>query len=527
MIRTQWTSACNPMRSLIQECEHSLRVDIPSTTADHFYYRTDGECIEVTDDLRRLVRPSDTLDGRAIYSILQFGTAIPPLSPWKEIRRIVPGRTTTFRDHPVRIEEAGHPKGRGWDQELRSIERSQQISIVLDTLDHALLAARQKRPLIILFSGGIDSGLLAARAAALGLEDTLLVNYSFDPDDAESLLAEQMAKHLGLSLHRIRDDGTGADAEGVLAHAGRDYRNPFCDSSTVPTGKLVQSVIGRYGSEYAVVDGTGADGAFGLFDWSRQWRKVHSLPCSTLRIAAHAYQTFQLWQQNSRLEYWLRVLRRASQHRFPLSAIAQNPLAGIAYAAPKHISLEVESMAISWLRSISPDDPLLQLTAVDLALACCGVVTQKSQSLFAAAEIDVVYPYLSPEMAWIALSSASWQREDREEKWLLKAALARHVPVQMVYRPKSGFAAPMSQMFQSEGFRAAFHNLCSGQSPLSPFLEKSFLHTIGEKIASDSVLPTQTTNLVWAIVFVSEWLDQVAGAGTMEARGMVVCSEGG
>jgi asparagine synthetase B (glutamine-hydrolysing) len=506
-----------------QEDEHSLRVEIPSTTASQFYYRTNDECIDVTDDLRKLVRPSDTLDERAIYSILQFGAAIPPLSPWKEIGRIVPGRNTTFRDNPVRIEEADFPRDQVLDQDCRSLELDQQIVIVLDALDHALLAARQRHPIVILFSGGIDSGLLAARAAALGLQDTLLVNYCFGSDDAESLLAEQMAKHLGLSFHRIQDDGSGADVEEVLKNAGRDYRTPFCDHSAVPTGKLVRSVIGTYGSEYAMFDGTGADGAFGLFGRSRQWQKLHSLPSGLRGIGSFGYQLFRLWQENSKSEYWLRLLRRASQHRFPLSAIAQNPLDGIAYHVPKQVSLEVESMGISWLHSISPEDPHLQLAAADLSLVCSGIFAQKSKSLFAASDIDIIYPYLSPEMVRIAFSSGNWQGADQEAKWLLKAALARHVPAEMVYRPKSGFVAPMSEKFKSEAFHTAFDKVCTGESPLSPFLEERFFKAVREKLTKEGLLPAQTINLVWAVIFVSEWLDQVTSAATIESRGMTVC----
>jgi len=217
MIHTQWTSACSDIGILMQqEDERSLRVDIRSTTADQFYYRTNGECVNVTDDLRKLVRPSDILDERAIYSILQFGAAIPPLSPWKQISRIVPGRITTFQDHPVRIEEAESPRDQVLDKDCRSLDLDKQISIVIDRLDHVILAARQRHPIIILFSGGIDSGLLAARAAALGLEDTLLVNYSFGSDDAESLLAEQMAKHLGLSFQPHQQNLWAVSGSGSL-----------------------------------------------------------------------------------------------------------------------------------------------------------------------------------------------------------------------------------------------------------------------------------------------------------------------
>jgi asparagine synthetase B (glutamine-hydrolysing) len=364
-------------------------------------------------------------------------------------------------------------------------------------------------------AGGVDSGLLAARAAALGLKDTLLVNYSFGLNDEESLLAEQMAKHLGLNFQRIQDVDSGTDVEDVLTHAGRDYRTPFCDHSAVPTGKLVRSVIRTFGPEFSVLDGTGADGAFGLFGRSRQWQKLHSIRGGILRIGSLGYRMLRSWQKGSKVEERLKLLRRAYQLPFPFSAISQNALAGIAYHVPENISREVGSMGISWLHSISPEDPHIQLAALDLSLVCSGIFAQKSKSLFTASDLAIIYPFLSQEMVRIALLSGNWQGSDQEAKWLLKAALARHIPSEMVYRAKSGFVAPMSEKFKSDSFLVAFDKLLAGRSQLSPFLEKKFLQNIRGRLAEKNVLPPQTANLVWAIVFVSEWLEQVSGAATI------------
>lgn len=509
------------------EEDRSLRLDIPATAADQLYYRFDGDTIHVTDDLRRLVRPDDVIDERAIHSLLQFGAAIPPLSPWQAISRAVPGRSTIFSSHPLRVEEAEFPLDQAWGQERAPLTEDQQISLVVDALDQCLLNARKRHRLIILFSGGVDSGLLAARAAALGLTDTLLVNYSFGPDDTESVLAERMAKHLGLGYQRIHDLRSGMNVEEILRSAGNDYRTPFCDHSALPTGMLVRQVIHTFGSagdEFAVIDGTGADGAFGLFGRAGQWKALHSMPSGLLRIGSTAYRWLRAWQNDSKVEYWLRLLRRASQHRFPLSAVAQNPLAGIAYRVHDEAAREVDELGIKWLRSISPRDPDLQLPALDLSLVCACVFAQKSKSLFASSSLNVIFPFLNRQMVRFALSTENARRPDREAKWLLKAALARQVPAAMVYRPKSGFAAPMREELRSEAFLAAFDKVLAGRALLSPFADAGFLRNIRVNLTTGSVLPAQTTSTVWGIVFVNEWLEQVAarvaaGPGVPVAEG--------
>ena len=85
------------------------------------------------------------------------------------------------------------------------------------------------------------------------LKDTLLVNYCLGPGDPESLLAERMAKHSGLSFQRIQDINSGMDVGDVLTHAGSDYRTPFCDHSAVPIRTLAHSVIRTFGPEFSVI----------------------------------------------------------------------------------------------------------------------------------------------------------------------------------------------------------------------------------------------------------------------------------
>jgi hypothetical protein len=62
-----------------------------------------------------------------------------------------------------------------------------------------------------------------------------------------------------------------------------------------------------------------------------------------------------------------------------------------------------------------------------------------------------------------------------------------------------------------------FDKVVAGKSPLSPFLEKKFLRTIRAKLTAKSTLPILTTCTLWAMVFVSEWLEQVTGGAGQTA----------
>lgn len=382
--------------------------------------------------------------------------------------------------------------------------------MVVSALDRSLLEHCAGRPVTILFSGGVDSGLLAARAAALGLKNVTLVNYCFGPNDAESMLAEQMARHLGLKFVRIMEDTGGSDVADVLRHAGVYYRTLFGDHSVAPTCAMIRAIIPQCEAGGVVLEGTGADSGFGEFGRAMQWQRVYSLPAWSRKLGAMAYRTTRAWGGESKLEYYLRILRRAEQLKHPFAAVAENALLGIAYHPSKEDVDAIEEHLAGWLPHLSPPDPRLQLAAFDLSLGCASITAQKSRSLFDGTSLDVVYPYLLPEMVDVAFASVDWPGSGTEVKRVLKAALAQHVPSTMVYRAKSGFVASMPDKFGHAAFLTAFDKLLEPQAPLSRFLDRKFLLAIRPKLAMKRKLPPQTEYFIWCAVFGNEWIEQVS-----------------
>ncbi|MGK9168526.1 asparagine synthase C-terminal domain-containing protein [Inquilinus limosus] len=510
MIR-ELASSRTPLPMSRQWCEKqsAAEITVPLTATEQLYYRTDAMPLRVSDDLRTLHAADDELDEAAIYSYLQFGAVVPPLSPWKAIRRFVPGTTTTVSGTNAQTIPQ-QPSPRSLSKAAPSPNIEQQISTVVAALDRCLLEHCAGRPVTILFSGGVDSGLLAARASVLGLKNVTLVNYCFGPNDPESMLAEQMARHLGLKFVRIVEDASGSDVADVLQHAGLYYRTLFGDHSAAPTCAMIRAIIPQCESGGVVLEGTGADSGFGEFGRAMQWQRVYSLPAWSRKLGAMAYRTTRAWGRQSKLEYYLRILRRADQLQHPFAAIAENALRGIAYHPSKDIISAIETHLLQWLPHMSPPDPRLQLAAFDLSLGCASITAQKSRSLFDGTSLDVVYPYLLPDMIDVAFASVDWAGSGTEVKRVLKAALAQHVPAAMVYRAKSGFVASMPDKLGHKAFLTAFDKLLEPRSPLGRFLDRKFLLGIRPKLAAKQKLPPQTEYFMWCAVFGNEWIEQVS-----------------
>src|SRR5581483_11656248 len=195
---------------------------------------------------------------------------------------------------------------------------------------------------------------------------------------------------------------------------------------TLPASALCRSVIERFDRPAVVLDGTGADGAFGIAEKARMWRLLARIPRVLGAAAASIYERTGAYRRKGATEAPLRILRRRAQLPYPLDAISQNPLFGIAYRVSRQTKAAVDRLALDWLDRLCGPDPLERLAACDLALVCSSIFAQKSKSLFCGSRHEIRYPYLDSAMVRLGLESLHWPHTNRPPKWLLKAALARH-----------------------------------------------------------------------------------------------------
>jgi len=433
---------------------------------------------------------NSAFDRKAIFSVLQFGTIIPPLSPWTNVSRLKPGYSYKKTETGVTCLGANQISDLfEWPESL-----DQQADAIVSIIDKSI---RNVEAPVILFSGGVDSGLIAARAAALGKRKSLLLNYSFGKDDSESQLAEKMAHILGLRFERIE---AGSEAiTTCLDQPGRIYPSPFGDNSVVPTSALARAVVERVGRGTQIFDGTGADGGFGMTSKIAAWKRLASIPKFARRVAGSLYKQF--WtSENSSMEYRLRILRRSTMMELLPAILAQSPLAGILFDASP--ALEVEQLLVDWIASWAGTKLPRQAVACDLAMTCANCFAQKAQSIFDAAGVTVSYPFMTNGSLQLALTASEHVIEPKAP---LKHALARHVPREMVYRPKSGFLDPKASIFHNHQFIEYLLD-ASNKGPLADILDGPNLRKVADLLSTRRHLPSQTLTTLWAIVFLHRWI---------------------
>lgn len=297
-------------------------------------------------------------------------------------------------------------------------------------------------PLGAFLSGGIDSSLVVGMMQELADEPVKTFTIGFeDARFNEAPIAAEIAKLLHTDHHELIV--TGADALALVPELANIYDEPFADSSQIPT-----TLVSRFARQYVTValSGDGGDELFGGYTRYQTvenlWPKLRVIPLALRRQLERAIV--------------LRAMRKAqtSGGRFVdpmlkmegvLSAI--NPEAlydafmttwpepglvvnGIDETDGTHRMHQdfLTSMRLNDIGNYLPDDIL---TKVDRASMSCSLEARE--------------PLLDHRLAEFALRLPREHLVNKQGgKAILKSALGRYLPQDLIHRPKMGFGVPMA-----------------------------------------------------------------------------------
>jgi len=484
--------------------EAAFEVRVPPTSPQHCYALTAFRGRVLTDDLRLCAALTGAaLDPVGVYALLLYGSTPPPFTLLRGVTRLAGG-------HVYRVDAGTITATRDFVPDpapsADGALAERRVTEVLDRLIGALPANA-----LLFFSGGVDSALLAARAARLGRRDLQLVNYAFSPSDPEAAHALRVASHLKLACERVGHDA--ARVTDVLGRFAADYAFPFGDLSALPTNVLVHAALaGGSTRPVAALEGTGADGAFGLSAGYRRYQRVFDMPRVFRTAGDAAYRWLRLWRRNTYLERALRFVRKSTRMRMGPAVMAHSALDGIAFDVPaefraglsERLGHEIDAFG----ESASAEE---RLSLLDLAWVCAGRMAPKTFDPLRSRGVCTIYPYLEPELVQ-ASTSVTWDVKSArgQEKALLKTVLARDLPASLVYRAKSGFTPPYRTTLGSAPLQAFLHDVVlAADNPLLEWCDAGVIRELVTRAASRSELSVGAVDFLWALTFASGWVRQL------------------
>lgn len=321
----------------------------------------------------------------------------------------------------------------------------------LDSLLDASVASRLEAdvPIACFLSGGMDSSLIARYARGrLGALRTLCVRMPDEQYD-ESEFAAAVADHLGTDHMTV--DVNASPAEDMVALI-EQLGLPFGDSSLLPTYWVC-----RAAREHVKVALSG-DGGDELFCGYDRYRAAPYLRWTRLVAPFLRTDRYARGDPRSTADKKARFIV-AAKHRGYTDLLAIFP-------TPDRVALL--GVRGGYLCQTSNFGGLPQARETDLAWYLPGDLLRKVDTASMAAGLEVRCPYLASELGE-AIAEIPIRRLmlSGERKGLLRAIAYRHLPPEIVDRPKMGFAIPIGDWFRSDygGMRTLLLDHLSSTEP--------------------------------------------------------------
>jgi asparagine synthetase B (glutamine-hydrolysing) len=496
--------------AVVTLAQDKLSVTAPLACVRQVYHRRDAEAWWFSDDPRLLIRPGMSLDVRWLLCQLELGAHPGPYTPWREIRRIPLGMSLTVDVASLAAQEAPTPllEDAGGASPAGAASDEARIDAVAELLDDAMRRACPRRRGVVLFSGGVDSGLIAARAAEMGWKEFVLAHSSRGPRDLETENARQMAAVLKLQFRAFE-----YRPEDAMTHLSEmfDAYTTVNDFSMMPTWTLARQILEAFPEEDVVLDGTGADGVFGGLEKWKQARLLYRVPAVARKTAGWVYRAGRLWARPGRAENVLRIVRRCALWPFPAFRVVLNPLGEIAYHAPRGVRREVAQALLDWLDRVAAGSPPAARPKFVALVSGTWRSSEKAAAALDNAGVRQSFPFQDPKLLAFAFREVTtWPTHLREGKGSLKQLLTRSVPAALVYRPKSGLSVlPVPTFGQPSFLRAFAEVLETSAGPFEGLIDRRFVRGLLEALERRQELAWFTYEFVWALVFGHHWITRI------------------
>jgi asparagine synthase (glutamine-hydrolysing) len=314
-------------------------------------------------------------------------------------------------------------------------------------------------PLGAFLSGGVDSSLVVALMQAQAARPVQTFSIGFhEKGYDEAVHARAVARHLGTEHHELYV--TAQDALDVVPKLPSMFDEPFSDASQIPTFLLSQLARSRV---TVSLSGDGGDELFGGYERYFKARAIERgldwIPPGLQRRAARSLSRRPGFYE-SLLAGANRCVPARMRLKRPRSKIGV--LAGMLEAGPQEqryrlLMSHLRDPARVVLGAEEPptalSDPGLgpqvkdvfeRMMFTDLVTYLPGDVLTKVDRASMAVSLEARVPLLDHRVAEFAWRLPLAQKvRGREGKWLLRQVLYRHVPRELIDRPKQGFGVPM------------------------------------------------------------------------------------
>ena len=416
----------------------------------HLLFASELKALMAHPDLPR------EMDPYAVEDYFAYGYVPEPRSIFKAVHKLPPAHTLTLR------------RGQGtlsvpreyWDvpfQSLPALSEQEAAEELVERLREAVrIRLVAEVPLGAFLSGGVDSSAVVAMMAGLSQDPVQTCSIAFsDPAYDESPFAQQVAERYQTDHYVEQVDPDDFD---LLDRLGNLYDEPFADSSALPTYRVCELARRKV---IVALSGDGGDENLAGYRRYRyhvaEERLRGPLPLGLRRplfgALARSYPKADWAPRVFRAKATFQALARdAVEGYFQGVSILRDDLRAPMFSPSFRDRLQGYN-AVEVLRRHAgrapTDHPLSLVQYLDMKTYLPGDILTKVDRASMAHALEVRVPILDHKLVeWISGLPPDLKLRGSEGKYLFKKSMQPHLPDEVLYRQKRGFAVPVAEWFR-------------------------------------------------------------------------------
>jgi asparagine synthase (glutamine-hydrolysing) len=483
----------------------------------HYSLLPDGWLVFGSELKALLAHPgfSRALNPHAVEDYFAYGYVPDPKTIFQQSLKLPPGHTLVLR----RGQPMAAPR-QYWDVPFRPLGMISEADAAAELIERLREAVRirliSEVPLGAFLSGGVDSSAVVAMMSGLSPEPVNTCSISFgDPRYNESPFAAQVARRYHTQHYVDQVESDDFDLIDTLANV---YDEPYADSSALPTYRVCQ--LARKHVTVAL-SGDGGDENFAgyrRYRWHVYEERVRALLPGLLRRPLFGL----LGTIYPKADWAPKVFRAKSTFQ----ALARDTVEGYLHSVsviPDHLRRRLYSPALArelqgyaaievlreHARHAPVDDPLSCVQYLDMKTYLPGDILTKVDRASMAHSLEVRVPLLDHELVeWVSGLPPAYKLRGGEGKAIFKHALKPYLPHDILYRPKMGFAVPLSSWFRGPLRQRMRDAVLGGTLADTGYFDRAFLERLVTEHQSGVGEHSAT---LWSLLMFEAFLRKVLG----------------
>lgn len=482
------------------------------------YWANTGKTFLFGSELKALYAHNDCpkeINRNAVASYMRHNYIPAPMTMFNGINKLMPG-------HILSRDLQGNQKIEAfWSLDTiidNKVDFTGTQSEAIDVLEDLLKDAVKRRmvsdvPLGAFLSGGIDSSTVAALMQAQSDQKVRTFSIGFEEEGYnEAKHAKAVAEHLGTDHTELYV--TPAEARDVIPLLPDYYDEPFSDSSQIPT-----YLVSKMTRDHVTValSGDGGDELFGgytrYFTAQKFGQKLYSIPKPLRSLGAGMIKClppktwdsiFNIVPESKRPTlpgdklYKLANVMTGTKDDFYRRLISH-------WEQPEEIVVgATEPKGLVWDERVKQRVPdfIDRMQYLDTLTYMTDDILTKVDRASMAVSLEARVPILDHRVIELAWSlPQSMKIKNGTGKWLLRQVLYRHIPKELIERPKMGFGVPIDQWLRGP-LKDWADDLLNRDNDLlhkGPILEKWNEHLSGQR---------NWQYHLWDILMLQSWMDK-------------------